>query len=64
MRLALFKKALQNRQRKSSRLTGAGLCAAQYVAAFQHGRDGLALDGRGLGIAAAFDGSKQLGVQV
>ena len=42
--------ALQDRQRERGRLAGAGLGAADEVAAFQQGRDRLRLDGRRLGV--------------
>ena len=62
LRFSLFKKTLQNRQRKSRRLAGTGLRTAQHIPSFEHRRNGLALDRRGLGIAAALDGGKQLGI--
>lgn len=40
-----FGQALQHRQGKGGRFAGAGLCACQQIAALQHERDGLGLDG-------------------
>ena len=40
--------ALQHRQGKAGRLAGAGLGGGHQVAAGQHGRDGLGLDGVGV----------------
>src|SRR5207302_1292062 len=39
--------SLEDRQRKGGGFAGAGLCAAEHVAAGQHVRNGLRLDGRG-----------------
>ena len=48
--------ALQDRQGEGGRLAGAGLGGADDVAAGEHERDGLHLDGRGLGVAHLLHG--------
>lgn len=54
---------LQYRQREAGGLAGAGLGAAQQIAAAEDGGDGLALNGRRGGIALGVDGAQQLGAQ-
>ena len=50
---------LQQRQRESRGLAGAGLRRAEQVAAGEHDRNGLRLDGSGFGIALVGDGALQ-----
>ncbi|OFA04350.1 hypothetical protein DUGA2_26240 [Duganella sp. HH101] len=45
------RQTVQDGQREAGGLAGAGLCACQQVAAIQHRRDGLLLDGGGRGVA-------------
>ncbi len=52
-------KALQHRQNEAGRLAGARLRASQQVAAREHGRNGLHLDGGGRGIALIGDRAQQ-----
>jgi hypothetical protein len=53
--------AVQQRQREAGGLAGAGLGAAHDVLAGDDDRDGLALDGRGFGVAGVGDGLQQFG---
>ena len=53
--------ALEHRQHEGGRLAGAGLGAGEQVAAGEDERDGLGLDGRGLGVALVRDGAEELG---
>ena len=53
--------ALQHRQHEGRRLAGAGLGAGEQVAAGQHERNRLALDGSWFGIALRRDGAEQFG---
>ena len=53
--------AVQQRQGEAGRLAGAGLSAAQDVLARDDDRDGLALNGRRLGVAGVGDGLEQFG---
>ena len=46
---------LQQGQREASGLAGAGLCPTHDVVTSQNDRDGLALDGRGFGVAGVRD---------
>ena len=46
----------QNWQREGRGLAGAGLCAADHVASFEHVRDGIALDRCGFRKAQGFHG--------
>ena len=55
--------ALEHRQHEGGRLAGAGLGAGEHVAAGEHERDRLGLDGGGLGVALPRDGAKELGRQ-
>ena len=50
---------LQHGQDEAGRLAGAGLGAGKEIAASQHGRNGLQLDGRGLGIAVLVDSTHE-----
>jgi len=43
--ILVLEHALQQRQREGGRLAGAGLCRAHHVAALQHDRNGLRLNG-------------------
>ena len=52
---------LQDRQHEGGRLAGARLGAGEHVTAGENVRDGLGLDGRGLGVALGLDGPKELG---
>ena len=52
---------LEDRQHEGGRLAGARLGAREDVAAREHVRDGLGLDGRGLGVALGRHGAKELG---
>ena len=54
---------LQQGERESCRLAGAGLRGAEKVASREDDGDGLRLDGGGFGIALLRDGTKQLGQQ-
>ena len=53
--------ALEHRQHEGRRLAGAGLGAGHQVAAGEHERDGLGLDGGGLGVALVRDGAEKFG---
>ena len=53
--------AVQQRQREAGGLAGARLGAAHDVLAGDDDRDGLALDGRGFGVAGIGDGLQQFG---
>ena len=52
-------KPLQHRQHEAGRLAGAGLRASEQVAACEHGRNGLHLDGGGRGVALIGDRAQQ-----
>jgi hypothetical protein len=52
---------LQHRQREAGGLAGAGLRGAEQIAAREHDRNRLRLDGGGLGIALLGDCAEQLG---
>jgi hypothetical protein len=52
---------LQERQRKSRRLAGAGLCAGEQILALEHQRYGLLLNGRGGIVALFLHGAEQFG---
>ena len=54
---------LQDRQHERRRLAGAGLRAREHVAAGEHRRNGLALDGSGNGVAFFGHSTGQLGLQ-
>jgi hypothetical protein len=54
---------LQQRQRETGGLAGAGLRRAEQVAAGEDHRDGLQLDRRRFGIALVGDGAQQFGDQ-
>ena len=54
---------LQQRQRESGGLAGAGLRASEYVAAGENGGNGLGLDGGGNGVALVGHGTEQLGLE-
>ena len=54
---------LEERQHERGGLAGAGLGAGEQVAAGEDERDGLALDGRGLGVALVGDGAQVRGRQ-
>ena len=54
---------LQQRQRETGRLAGAGLRAREHVAAGEYCRDGLKLDGGGNRIALVGHGTEQLGLE-
>jgi hypothetical protein len=56
----LFGEALQQRQREARGLAGAGLRGAEQVASRENDRDGLQLDGGGLGIALVRDCAEEL----
>ena len=51
---------VDHRQREARRLAGAGLRAAQHVAAHQHDGDRLRLDRRGMAVAHLVDGAHEL----
>ena len=51
------------RQREAGGLAGAGLRAGEHVAAREHGRNGLELDGSGNRIALVGHGTEQLGLE-
>jgi hypothetical protein len=53
--------ALQDRQHKGGRLAGAGLRTGQKIAAFEHGRNGLQLDGGRRLVTFFGHGTSQLG---
>ena len=55
--------ALQHGQHEGGRLAGAGLGAGHQVAAGQHERDRLRLDGGGIGVVLVRDGAEQFGRQ-
>ena len=55
--------ALEDGQHERRRLAGARLGAGEHVAAGEHERDGLRLDGGGLGVALVRDGAEELGRQ-
>ena len=55
--------ALEHRQHEGGRLAGAGLGAGHEVAAVEDERDGLGLDGGGLGVALSATARRQLGRQ-
>ncbi len=55
------REALQHRQHECRRLAGAGLGAGQQVAAAEHERNRLALDGSWIGVALRRDGTEQFG---
>ena len=55
----LCHQALQDRQRKTGGLAGAGLRAAHQVAALQNDGNGLRLDRRGFGITALGNGANE-----
>ena len=59
--LALLGQALQQGQREAGGLAGAGLRGAEQVASRENDRDGLHLDGGGLGVALVRDSAEQLG---
>ena len=61
--VGLLCQPLQQRQRKTGGLAGAGLRRAEQVAARQHDGDGLRLDGGGYGIALVRDSAEQLGAK-
>ncbi len=50
----------EQRQREGRGLAGAGLRAGDDVAALEHDRDGLALDGRGDGVTALEHGAYEV----
>ena len=50
---------LQDRQREAGGLAGAGLRGGQQIAALQHDRNGLQLDGGGFGVAALVDSADE-----
>ena len=54
---------VEHRQGEAGGLAGAGLRAAEHVAAHQHGRDRLRLDRRGRAVALLGDGAHDLGRQ-
>ena len=62
-RRAAGQELVQDGQQEGGRLAGAGLGGGDEVAAGEDGRDGLGLDGRGLGVAHLADGLDQDGVQ-
>jgi hypothetical protein len=55
--------ALQHRQDERGRLARPGLGAGQQIATGKDQRNGLALDGRGLGVALLRHGAEELGRQ-
>ncbi|MFO0637363.1 MAG: hypothetical protein U0168_31445 [Nannocystaceae bacterium] len=55
--------ALQDRQGERGGLAGAGLGAADDVAAREHGADGLLLDRRGLAVACLLHGAEDRGLE-
>jgi hypothetical protein len=55
--------ALQDRQRETGGLAGAGLSAGEDVAPFEHDGNGLLLNRRGFAIALFIDGTQQFGRQ-
>ena len=55
----LFHQTVQHGQREAGRLAGAGLGAAEQVAAAEHDRNRLGLNGRGGGVAVFGDGTQQ-----
>jgi hypothetical protein len=57
----LGRQDLQQGQREAGGLTGAGLRGAQKIASREYDRDGLNLNGGGLGIALLCDSAQQLG---
>jgi hypothetical protein len=52
---------LEHRQHEGGRLAGARLGAGHEVATREHDRDGLLLDGGGLGVALVRDGAEECG---
>jgi hypothetical protein len=52
---------LQHRQGEPRRLAGARLRGGEKIAPRENDRDGLRLDGGGLGVALLGDGAEQLG---
>jgi hypothetical protein len=54
---------LQQGQRESGRLAGAGLRGAEEIASGEDDGNGLGLDGGGFGVALLRDCAKQLGQQ-
>ncbi len=62
MRLVLDQ-ALQQRQSKARRFTGAGLGAGHQVAALQYRRDRLLLDRGRLNVALLSDSAQDIGIQ-
>ncbi len=61
--LAGLDQALQHRQREAGGLAGAGLRGGEYVATLQHDRDGLGLDGGGLGVTLGFERAQKFSRQ-
>ena len=57
--LAVGEQQLQDGQRETGGLAGAGLGGDHQVAAFQYGRDGLGLDGSRSGITSGSHGAHQ-----
>jgi len=54
-----WRKLLQDRQRESRGLAGAGLCPRHQVATFEHEGNGLRLDRRGILVAEFADDAYQ-----
>ncbi|CAB3703657.1 hypothetical protein LMG26219_05500 [Achromobacter marplatensis] len=55
----LLHQQVQDRQRKAGGLAGSGLCGGQQIAAFEHLRNGLGLNGGGCGVAGIGNGAQQ-----
>ena len=55
--------ALEHREHECGRLAGARLGAGEQVAAIQHERDRLALDGSWFGVTLARDSAEQVGLK-
>ncbi|CAB3722382.1 hypothetical protein LMG3441_03947 [Achromobacter kerstersii] len=55
----LLRQQMQNGQREAGGFASAGLCGGQQVAAFQHLRNGLGLNGGGRGVAGFGNGAQQ-----
>jgi hypothetical protein len=56
-----LREPLQHRQRETGGLAGAGLRRAEQIPARENDRDGLRLNGGGLGVALLGDRAQQLG---